>query len=76
MQDLPFKSKGNDIDNVHISGDEQPSWPFIPTLGLIYEKREGPYGTYQSAPAAKHMVLPTYIGSRRTLNGNLRGIEL
>ena len=27
--------------------------------------------TYQRAVAAKHMVLPTYIGSRRTLKGNL-----
>ena len=26
---------------------------------------------YHKAPAAKHIVLPTYIGSLRTLKGNL-----
>ena len=28
--------------------------------------------THQSAVAVKHIVLPTYMGSRRTLNGNLQ----
>ena len=35
------------------------------------KRKEDMLNAYQKAVAAKHMVLPTYIGSRKILKGNL-----
>jgi hypothetical protein len=68
----PFVPQGDHIYNVDVERDKEPRRAFVPaaesTLIKIWQRRE----THHNAVAVNVMVLPTYIGSRRTLNGKLR----
>jgi len=69
----PLKLQSNRIHNVHVQGDQQTNGTLIPAENvinvsrLLLKLRE--HGTHHKAVAAKHIVLPTYIGSRSVLNG-------
>lgn len=69
--DAPFVSQSNHVDDVDIDRDEQSNRALVPIVichkGTVFRE----VTTYHRAPARKHMVLPTYMGSRRTLKGNL-----
>ena len=76
----PLKFQSNRIHNVHVQRDQQTDGALIPTAknktsAPHYQarrplpQRETRIVTHHKAVAAKHIVLPTYIGSRSTLNG-------
>jgi hypothetical protein len=69
---VPLILERDRIHNMDVQGDQQTSGALIPV-----EIKRQPYtkcplnsDTYHKAVAAKHIVLPTYMGSRSTLNGN------
>lgn len=70
--DIPLKVQGNDVYNIHVERDQQTSRAFIPPKHEVnFEKQATPEKlAYQRAVAAKHKVLPTYMGSLKTLKGN------
>src|SRR6267154_283654 len=68
----PFKLKRSCIHNVHVQRDQQTNRTFVPTENdqtVSIVPRE--HGTHQNPVAAKHIVLPTYIGSRNILYGKV-----
>jgi len=68
----PFKLQSNRVHNVHVQRDQQTDRTFVPTENnqkVSLKLRE--HCTHQKAVAAKHIVLPTYIGSRSTLYGKV-----
>ena len=75
-ENIPFETQCNEVNDINVSCDKQTCGPFIP-IGKNNKFRDRIFFLlncevyYQRAVAAKHMVLPTYIGSRRTLKGNL-----
>ena len=68
----PFELQSDRIHDMHEQRHQQSHRSFIPTIhSTVYvTSHVQKNNTYHSAVAAKHIVLPTYIGSRNTLNGN------
>jgi hypothetical protein len=67
---IPFILQSKLIHDVHVQRDQQTNRTFVPTENdktVSLKLRE--HGTHQNAVAAKHIVLPTYIGSRSKLYG-------
>ena len=73
-----LEAEGNEVDDVHVERDQEASWTLVPSAeqdaqraGYVSTRHTTRAGdeTDQSAVAAKDMVLPTYMGSRRTLKG-------
>jgi hypothetical protein len=73
--DTPFKLQRNRIHSVHVQRDQQTNGTFVPTENdqtvFLVPLKLREHGTHQKAAAAKHIVLPTYIGSRNTLYGKV-----
>ena len=75
---LPLELQRDRIHNVHVQGDQQSNGALVPaeikrqsyTIRLLSRKYTAMAArTHHKAVAAKHIVLPTYMGSRSTLKG-------
>jgi hypothetical protein len=74
---IPLELERDDIHDVDVERDQETGGAFKPTRRVSIEvKKKYLWWAYQRAVAAKHIVLPTYMGSRRTLKGNLGTISV
>lgn len=75
---VPLKLDRDHIRDVDVQCDQQTSGAVEPVKKKDEKKKRQPLisgdflrgSTHHKAVAAKHIVLPTYIGLRSTLNGN------
>ncbi len=76
---LPLELQRDRIHNVHVQGNQQTNGALVPaemkrqshTIRLLSRKYAAiATRTHHKAVAAKHIVLPTYMGSRSALKGN------
>ena len=74
---VPLKLERDRVHNVDVQGDQQTSGTLVPT-GMRKStpdhvappaQARGTTNTHHKAVAAKHIVLPTYMGSRSALKG-------
>lgn len=70
--DIPLEAQGEDVYDIHVHRDQETSRAFIPPKHEFSFKEQAMSEklAYQRAVAAKHKVLPTYMGSLNTLKGN------
>ena len=69
---VPLKLERDRVHNMYVQGDQQTSGTLVPAgnekSAPDHVLPPGP-DTHHKAVAAKHIVLPTYMGSQSTLNG-------